>query len=89
MVVVIVAAAAIAAAQKQRQVVNSYLEVSFGGEGLLTNGAAEWLITRVCPHVYLQGRAGREVLIAYVAQMFIGLQACKHTHKTHMRPPTG
>jgi hypothetical protein len=50
-----------------------YLKVSFGGEGLLTHGASERLIARVRTHVYLQGRAGREVLIAYVAQVLTGL----------------
>lgn len=67
----------------KRKQYKTYLKISLGGEGLLTNGASERLITRMCTHVYLQGRTRREVLIAHVTQMLTGLQACKHTHNTH------
>lgn len=47
----------------------TYLQVALGGEGLLTDGASEGLVAGVRPHVDLKGRTGREVLIAYVAQV--------------------
>lgn len=68
------------------EVVITYLQIPLGGEGLLTDGAAERLVPSMCTHVYLQGRTGREVLITHVAQMLTGLQACKHTHNTREAP---
>lgn len=69
--------------KRKKRLLTSYLKVSFGGEGLLANGASERLVAGMSAHVYLQGRARREVLIAHVTQVLTCLQACKHTHNTH------
>lgn len=69
--------------KRKKRLLTTYLEVSFGGEGLLANGAPEWFVASMSAHVYLQGRARREVLIAHVTQVLTCLQACKHTHNTH------
>jgi len=55
-----------------------YLEVAFGGERLLADGASEWFVTSVSSHMDLERRRRGEILIANLAQM-LARQACKYT----------
>lgn len=43
-----------------------YLQVSFGSEGFLANGASEGFVARVRSHMNLKSGTRREVLIAHV-----------------------
>lgn len=52
----------------------TYLKVSLGSKGLLTDGALEGLVAGVGAHMDLQGGRRGEVLIANVAQVLV--QAC-------------
>lgn len=56
-----------------------YLEVTLGGEGLLTDGASERFVACVSSHMDLERRRRGEILIANLAQVF-ALHACKYTH---------
>lgn len=55
-----------------------YLEVAFGGEGLLADGATERFVASVSSHMDLERRRRGEILIANLAQM-LARHACKYT----------
>jgi len=55
-----------------------YLEIAFGGECFLADGASERFIASMSSHMDLERRRRGEILIANLAQM-LARHACKYT----------
>lgn len=47
----------------------THLQVTLGRKGLLTDGASEGLVARMCSHMDLKCRAGAKVLATTCAQV--------------------